>query len=173
MSGLGTPIEVRPEASGDEEAIFNLTQAAFKGVEFSDGTEPYIVDKLRADGDLTLSLVALDRRRIVGHIAISPITITDQTSGWFGLGPVSVWPDMQRLGIGGTLIRRAIDDMRGKGARGIVLLGSNEYYPRFGFNHEPKLRYPGPPPEYFQCLALEGDLPSGVVKYAPAFGAPT
>jgi len=170
MSGLGAPITVRPESPGDEETIFTLTQTAFKPMPFSSGTEPYIIDKLRADGDLTLSLVALDKLRIVGHIAISPITITDGTNGWYGLGPVSVWPELQRVGIGGTLIRRAIADMREKGAKGIALLGSNEYYPRFGFRHEPQLRYPGPPAEYFQCLALDGDLPCGEVAYARGFG---
>ncbi|MEL6486224.1 MAG: N-acetyltransferase [Pseudomonadota bacterium] len=170
MSGLGTPIAIRPEAPGDEATIFTLTQAAFGGMEFSDGTEGYIIDRLREDGDLTLSLVALDRLRIVGHIAISPITISDGASDWYGLGPVSVAPEMQRAGIGGLLIRRAIDEMRERGAKGIVLLGSTEYYPRFGFRHEPQLRYPGPPPEFFQCLVLDGDLPSGEVSYSSAFG---
>ncbi|MEL7518469.1 MAG: N-acetyltransferase, partial [Pseudomonadota bacterium] len=106
MSGLGAPITIRAEAPGDEETIFALTKAAFTGMPFSSGTEPYIVDKLRADGDLTLSLVALDKQRIVGHIAISPVSITDGAQGWYGLGPVSVWPDIQKMGIGGTLIRR-------------------------------------------------------------------
>ena len=161
---------MRPEAPGDEETIFQLTEAAFKGMEFSDGTEPYIVDKLREDGDLTLSLGALDKLRIVGHIAISPISISDGTTDWYGLGPVSVWPDMQHRGVGGTLIRRAVADTQGRGAKGIALLGSTEYYPRFGFKHEPQLKYPGPPAEYFQCLLLEGDLPSGEVSYSHAFG---
>ncbi|MEM6585706.1 MAG: N-acetyltransferase, partial [Pseudomonadota bacterium] len=131
---------------------------------------PYIVDKLREDGDLTLSLVALDKRRIVGHIAISPITISDGTSDWYGLGPVSVRPDMQRVGIGSALIRQTIDLMRERGAKGIALLGSTEYYPRFGFRHEPQLTYPGPPAEYFQCLLMEGALPSGEIAYSHAFG---
>lgn len=170
MSGLGTTIEIRREAAGDEEAIFALTQRAFQGMEFSDGTEPYIVDKLRADGDLTLSLVALDRARIVGHIAFSPLTISDGSADWYGLGPVSVEPKLQRSGIGSKLIERGIADMREHGAKGIALLGSTEYYPRFGFQHEPQLRYPGPPAEYFQCLLLEGELPSGEVKYSKAFG---
>ena len=139
-------------------------------MEYSDGDEQHLVDRLRKDGDLTLSLVAEDATRIVGHIAFSPVTISDGTQDWYGLGPVSVWPELQRKGIGGALIRRGIADMRAMGARGIVLLGSNEYYPRFGFVHEPQLTYPGPPPEYFQCLAIDGDLPRGTVAYAPAFG---
>ncbi len=169
MSGLGAPIAIRLEAPGDESAIFELTKRAFAGMKFSDGTEPYIVDKLRADGDLTLSLVAIERLRLIGHIAISPLSISDGATDWYGLGPVSVTPELQRKGIGSALIRRALADMRENGAKGIALLGSTEYYPRFGFRHEPQLRYPGPPAEYFQCLVLEGRLPSGVVTYAPAF----
>lgn len=168
-------ITIRPEAPGDEATIFALTEAAFDPMPFSDGDEPELVNTLRADGDLTLSLVAEDaerpERRIVGHIAFSPVTITDSAQHWYGLGPVSVWPELQRSGIGSALIKRGIADMRRMGARGIVLLGSNEYYPRFGFRHEPQLTYPGPPAEYFQALLLEGDLPSGEVTYAPAFSA--
>ena len=163
-------ISIRPEAPGDEATIFALTKAAFDPMPFSDGDEPELVNKLRADGDLTLSLVAEDAERIVGHIAFSSVTISDGARDWYGLGPVSVWPELQREGIGGALINRGIADMRQKGAKGIILLGSNEYYPRFGFRHEPQLKYPGPPPEYFQCLLLDGELPSGEVSYAPGFG---
>ncbi|MDY7097027.1 MAG: N-acetyltransferase [Pseudomonadota bacterium] len=170
MKAPEIPITIRPEAAGDEEVIFTLTQAAFKDMPFSEGDEPELVNGLRADGDLVLSLVAEDGERIVGHIAFSPVTISDGTQDWYGLGPVSVWPDIQHRGIGGALIKRGIADLRSRGAKGIVLLGSTEYYPRFGFVHEPQLRYPGPPPEYFQVLLMEGTLPSGEVQYAPAFG---
>lgn len=169
MSGPSIPVTIRPEAPGDEATIFKLTQAAFRDMPFSEGDEQYLINALRADGDLALSLVAEDGERLVGHIAFSPVRIEDGTTGWFDLGPVSVWPELHHRGIGGTLIRRGIADMRAQGAKGIVLLGSTEYYPRFGFKHEPQLTYPGPPPEYFQCLVLEGELPRGVVSYAPAF----
>ncbi len=179
MIGPAIPITIRPEARGDEEIIHALTETAFRDMPFSEGDEQHLVAKLRADGDLALSLVAEDAERIVGHIAFSPVTIVEggavdgttgrETLDWFGLGPVSVWPELQHHGIGGALINRAIADMRARGARGIVLLGSPEYYARFGFRHEPQLVYPGPPAEYFQCLTLEGDQPSGVVTFAPAF----
>lgn len=170
MSGLGHVVSLRPEAAGDENAIFALTERAFAGMAFSDGTELQIVTALRRDGDLTLSLVALDTKDIVGHIAFSPLSISNGSQGWYGLGPVSVAPDLQKMGIGSKLIRRGIADMRQMGARGIALLGSTEYYPRFGFKHEPQLGYPGAPAEYFQCLVLEGELPSGEIAYSPAFG---
>jgi GNAT superfamily N-acetyltransferase len=73
-------------------------------------------------------------------------------------------------GIGSTLINRGITEMRKLGAKGIVLLGSPEYYVRFGFKSDEGLSYPGPPAEYFQYLDLEGPMPHGIVTYAAAFG---
>ena len=170
MRGPEIAITIRPETSGDEATIHALTTAAFNPMPFSDGSEPDLIDRLRADGDLTLSFVAEDAERIVGHIAFSPVTIADGARDWYGLGPVSVWPELQQRGIGGALIKRGIADLRAMGAKGIVLLGSNVYYPRFGFVHEPQLTYTGAPPEFFQTLLLDGDLPKGAVHFAPAFG---
>lgn len=171
MKGPQLPITIRPETPGDEDTIHALTEAAFKEMPFSAGTEQHIINALRSDGDLALSLVAEDESRIVGHIAFSPVTISDGAKGWYGLGPVSVWPQLHHQGVGGALITRGIADMRALGANGIVLLGSNEYYPRFGFEHVPQITYPGPPPEFFQTLLLNGDMPSGEVTYAPGFGS--
>jgi putative acetyltransferase len=164
-------ITIRAERSGDEATIHRLTEAAFRDMPFSEGDEQHLVDALRRDGDLALSLVAEDATRIVGHIAFSRVTISDGTPEWYDLGPVSVWPELHRQGIGSALIEHGIATLRQGGAAGIVLLGSPDYYVRFGFRHEPQLRYPGPPPEYFQCLVLTGDLPEGEVTYAPAFRA--
>lgn len=163
-------LTIRPENPADNAQIAVVTNAAFAEVEHSDGSEVRIVDRLRADGDLILSLVAEDGERIVGHVAVSPVTISDGSRGWYGLGPISVLPACQREGVGFRLMQRAIADMREQGARGIVLLGEPAYYSRFGFEHDPQLAYPGPPAEYFQRLVLAGDAPSGTVSYAPAFG---
>lgn len=169
MSREPLRVSIRLEAPGDEDTIHALTEAAFKEMAFSEGDERHVNDRLRKDGDLTLSLVAEDEARIVGHIAFSPVTISDGAKDWYGLGPVSVWPEHHHRGVGGALIKRGIADMCERGAKGIVLLGSNIYYPRFGFHHFPELTYPGPPPEYFQALLLDGEMPSGKVEYAPGF----
>lgn len=169
MSGASVAITIRPEAAGDEATIFDLTKAAFRDMPFSEGDEQHLINALRKDGDLTLSLVAQDETRIVGHIAFSPIQIEDGTQGWFDLGPVSVWPHLHHRGIGSALIQRGISDLRTLGAKGIVLVGSPEYYSRFGFRHQPQPTYPGPLADYFQCLLLDGDWPSGAVTHAPAF----
>lgn len=169
MTGPLLPITIRPEQSGDESNIFALTEAAFADMEHADGDEQHLVDRLRDAGDLTLSLVAEDGERIVGHIAFSPVTFNDGTKDWFGLGPVSVWPELHAQGVGSALVRRGIADMRERGAKGVVLLGSPEYYQRFGFEYVPQVTFPGPPAEYFQTLLIDGEMPNGEVTYASAF----
>lgn len=162
---------VREEAPGDAPAIAALTAAAFRDHPHGSGTEAAIVARLRADGDLALSLVAENMdRAIIGHIAFSPVAIADGARGWFGLGPVSVIPLRQRAGIGSALIRDGLRRLAESGAHGCVVLGDPAYYARFGFAHDPALTYAGAPAEYFQRLVLRGDPPRGPVRYAPAFG---
>ena len=163
-------LTIRPEKLSDHAQICVVTNAAFAEVDHSDGSEVQIVESLRADGDLTLSLVAEDGEHIIGHVAVSPVSISDGSARWYGLGPISVLPAHQHKGAGLRLMQRAIADMREMGAKGIVLLGEPAYYSRFGFEHDPELSYRGPPAEYFQRLVMDGEAPSGTVTYAPAFG---
>ncbi len=162
-------ITIRKEQPGDERIIHALTEAAFRDMPFSDGDEQHLIDVLRRDGDLALSLVAVSDGSILGHIAFSRVNISDGSSDWYDLGPVSVWPKDQGRGIGSALIWNGIERLRERGARGIVLLGDPEYYGRFGFRHDPSLRYPGAPPEYFQRIVIEGEAASGIVVYPAAF----
>ena len=161
---------IRPERVGDRSAIQGVVAAAFDGHPHSDGSEPGIVDTLRADGDLAISLVAEEGGAIVGHVAFSPVSVSDGSEGWFGLGPVAVDPARQGEGIGTALIERGLDLLRDRGAAGCVVLGDPAYYARFGFAHDPALTYPGPPPEYFQRLVIGNSGAQGVVAYARAFG---
>ena len=93
-------LTIRPERAGDEVAIRRVTATAFAGQPHSDGSEPTIVDRLRVDGDLALSLVAEAADGIVGQVAFSPVSIADGSAKWYGLGPVSVLPKEQGRGIG-------------------------------------------------------------------------
>jgi len=163
-------IRLRAEGPGDEQAIYSLTEAAFREMKFSDGDEQDLVNRLRDDDDLTLSLVVEENGAILGHIAFSPVTISDGSCEWFGLGPVSVEPARQGEGIGSMLVNAGLDALRARNAGGCVLLGDPAYYFRFGFRHDPQLKFPGPPPEYFQFLLMDGAMPSGEVRYSPAFG---
>nr|WP_315192415.1 N-acetyltransferase [uncultured Albidiferax sp.] len=163
-------MQIRPETPADTSAIFALTERAFTGHPHSDGTEPHIVSALRAAGALALSLVAEVDGAVVGHVALSPVTISDGTPGWYGLGPISVEPTFQGRGIGATLVRESLTRLAARGAAGCVVLGDPGYYTRFGFQALPGLVYPGPPPEYFMALAFGASGPQGRVAYHAAFG---
>ncbi len=87
--------------------------------------------------------MAADGQQVVGHIAFSPVTIDGRDLGWYGLGPLAVHPDRQRLGIGALLVRTGLDLLRDQAAQGCVLLGDPLYYARFGFRQDPGLEFPG------------------------------
>lgn len=168
---LNMHMTIRNEQSQDIEAISRLTEAAFRNEEYSSHTEHFIVNALRRTGQLSISLVAAEHDEILGHVAISPVSISSGVTGWYGLGPISVRPDRQGKGIGSALMRAALQQLRQQGAAGCVVLGDPAYYGRFGFKAHPGLELPDVPPEYFQALSFTGELPVGVVKYAAAFDA--
>src|SRR5687768_7361750 len=122
---------IRPETPRDLAEIRSVHVAAFGGPD-----EARIVDALRDAGALTLSLVAIEDDRVVGHIAFSPVTLDGRAIG-VGLAPVGVQPSHQRLGIGDALCREGLARVRTSGAQACVVLGHAAYYPRFGFKHAP------------------------------------
>lgn len=161
-------MQISSETPCDRDAIFAVTQAAFKDHPHSQQTEGHIVDALRRAGALALSLVARQDNHVVGHIAFSPVLVSDGSPRWYGLGPVSVAPECQRQGIGEALIREGLARLKAMGAAGCVVLGEPVYYTRFGFAAEPALSYPGVPPEFFMALAFD-ERAGGQVSYHDAF----
>lgn len=164
-------IEISNEKSGDEARIHHVTEQAFLSAPHTDHTEQFIVDALRREGALTVSQVAKVDGEIIGHVAISPVTLSDGATGWFGLGPISVLPEFQGLGIGSKLMQSSLAALVEVGASGCVLLGDPAYYGRFGFKVVDGLVFPGVPAEYFQALSFSGEFPQGAVSYHKAFSA--
>jgi putative acetyltransferase len=169
---MTTPLfSLRPEAASDVAAIAAVTIAAFEPLAISQHTEQFIVAALRAGGALTVSLVAEADGRVVGHIAFSPVTLSDGTRDWYGLGPVSVLPSHQRQGIGRALVREGLSRLEALGARGCCLVGHPAYYRQFGFENPRGLAHEGVPPEVFFALAFDGHVPEGRVAFHEAFAA--
>lgn len=164
-------MHIRAELSDDARAIEQVTIRAFQSAPHTDHTEQFIVRELRAAHSLTVSLVAEHGGQIVGHVAVSPVTISDGSLHWFGLGPISVVPEFQGQGVGTELMNAALAALRALSVQGCVVLGDPRYYQRFGFNPVPGLVLPGVPGEYFQAMSIGGRLPQGEVKYHEAFNA--
>lgn len=161
--------EIRSETPADARAIEAVTTAAFLTAKHASHTEQCIVDALRRMGKLTVSLVATADGEVIGHVAVSPVSISDGAAGWYGLGPICVLPQHQRHGVGSRLVCEALRLLLEQGASGCVVLGEPEYYGRFGFKVEAGLVLPGAPAEYFQAVVFGPSKPKGIVTYHEAF----
>ena len=164
-------ILIRDEKDTDYGAISDVIKSAFETMEISNHTEQFIIEALRAANALTISLVAEVNGRVVGHIAFSPVTMSDGTKDWYGLGPVSVHPDFQRKGIGKALIQKGLSRLRNLKAKGCCLVGHPGYYRQFGFNNVEGLVHEGVPQEVFFALSFDGNMPQGNVVFHEGFTA--
>ncbi len=162
---------IRDETKDDAVLITEVTIAAFESLEISNHTEQFIIDALRSAGVLTLSLVAEVDGRVVGHIAFSPITISGGVKNWYGLGPLSVLPMYQRMGIGKALVQEGLSRLKGLDAQGCCLVGHPQYYKKFGFKNVAGLVLEGVPPEVFFALAFDDRYPQGNVTFHAGFRA--
>ena len=168
---MNPEIVVRNETQDDVSAITEVTIAAFNTLAISDHTEQFIIAALRAAKALTVSLVAEMDGQVIGHIAFSPVTMSDGTPHWYGLGPVSVMPAHQRRGIGKALITEGLSRLKDLNAQGCCLVGHPDYYIKFGFKNVAGLVYEGVPQEAFFALSFNGHIPQGTVDFHEGFKA--
>ncbi|MBB5859999.1 GNAT family N-acetyltransferase [Xanthomonas arboricola] len=162
---------IREASDGDAAAIELLAMVAFMRDEHSRHDEQHVIAALRNDGALALSLVADHDGYVVGHLAVSPVSLSDDSPGWYALGPLAIGPGHQRQGLGTRLVQAALGSLRERGAAGCLALGEPAFFRRLGFAVEPGLVLPGVPASELQALAF-GDrlLPLADVAYHPAFG---
>ena len=162
-------IEIRKERNEDVAAIRDVVRLAL-GTQEAD-----LVDALRANGAVTLSLVATLDGKVVGHILYSPLTVGASSVTGAALAPMCVLPDCQRRGIGSRLIDTATRTLHELACPYVIVLGHREYYPRFGFR---PARTRGiecqwnVPDEVFMVLVLDedrmGDV-TGLARYREEF----
>jgi putative acetyltransferase len=162
---------IRKETKLDFGAISNITKLAFENHPYSNNTEQFIINALRVANALTISLVAEIDGKLVGHIAFSPVTFSDGSKNWYGLGPISVMPNYQKQGIGKRLVNEGIGLLKDLGAEGCVLVGDPKYYERFGFRSPNRLKHEGVPQENFLALPFCNRIPKGTVQFHRAFSA--
>lgn len=166
-------MNIRKETTADIDTIVEVTIEAFKTFRGPPGehTEQFIIGALRDAGALSLSLVAEDAGHIIGHIAFSPVTISDGSVGWYGVGPISVIPEWQGKGVGTALMHEGLTILKNLGAQGCALVGDPDYYKRFGYENAPGLIYEGIPQEYFMVKPFTKTIPQGVITFHEGFGA--
>jgi putative acetyltransferase len=165
-------IRVENSQSAEERVLLrSINATAFGGTEEAD-----LVDRLRADGNVVLSLVAEMQERLVGHLLFSRMWI--ETQGGLvtavALAPVAVLPEHQRQGVGGRLIRKGLDLLRCQGEKIVIVVGHPDYYPLFGFSAANARSLDSPfPAGVFMAMELSPGALDGVrgkVIYPPAFG---
>ncbi len=163
---------VRTERVSDIEAIREVLTAAFDGDE-----EAQLVDILRSQGGVLVSMIAELAGVVVWHLAFTRAHIEwgDAEQPVAALGPMAVSSMYQRQGIGGKLVNAGLAACRSRGERVVVVLGHSAYYPKFGF--VPADRYGlrcefAAPPEAFMVLPFNVDAltrSQGLVKYHATF----
>ncbi len=166
---------IRQETSKDYNDVYNLIKEAFATAEHSDGNEQDLVEALR-NGDAfvpELSLVADIDGKIAGHILFTEGKVGEDTT--LVLAPLSVSPKYQKQGIGTSLIKEGHKIAKKMGYQYSLVLGSESYYPRFGYLPAEQfgIEIPdGMPAENFMAIQLQEDAKPirGAVTYAKEFG---
>jgi putative acetyltransferase len=164
-------IEIRDERPSDVAAVRDVNKRAF-----GQDQEGNIVDALRSNGAVLLSLVATLNGRVVGHIMYSPLSVGDKVTG-AALGPMAVLPEHQRQGVGSKLVEAGNRKLKDAGYPFIIVLGHADYYPRFGFRpastHGIKCEWEVPD-DVFMLLVLDQAKMqgvSGLAKYRYEFSS--
>ena len=158
---------IRPAEKKDFAGVGSLLDAAFGGA-----AERRLVERLRADGDVVLELVATHERELFGHVLFSRLAVVGPEGRFdaVALAPLATLPARQRTGVGRALVENAHHLLREAGEKLSVVLGDPAYYARFGYGHP---RAAGFESDY-QCDALQalawGNAPtSGRLVYSHAF----
>jgi len=166
-------MRIRNQTGADDSGVRRVNETVFPTP-----AEAGLVERLRAEADPVVSMVAEADGAIVGHILFSPVTLSAD-SGFFGLGlgPMAVLPEFQRQGVGSALLRAGLDECRKLGCRAVFVLGHADYYPRFGFAPASRFGVVSQyevPDDVFMALELAtGALAgkAGDMRYHPAFDA--
>ncbi len=133
---------IRPESPLDEDAIERLHDRAF-----GPGRYARTAFRLREGGGAAtpeFCFSALVGTLLVGSIRLSPVMAGAAPA--LILGPLTVDPSFENVGIGSALMRRALESATSGGETLVLLVGDEPYYRRFGFARVPdgQLALPGP-----------------------------
>ncbi len=168
-------MKIRAEKNSDQSEIYTLIKEAFETAEHSDGNEQDLVIALRKSTSYIpeLSLVAEVDNKIVGHIMFTKANVKNEIV--LALAPLSVKPEYQKQGIGTNLINEGHNIAKKLGYHYSIVLGSDVYYPKFGYVSAKKFGITVPegiPSDNFMAIKLSENAPllKGEMTYAEEFG---
>lgn len=165
---------IRQECEADYSEIRNLVETAFLSAQHSDGYEQDLVERIRNTKEYlpSLTFVAVYDGRLVGHLMMSKIYIDGNEA--VAIAPLSVLPDFQKKGVGSALIERAHSEAEKHGYNCSVVLGSPDYYSKFGYREASVYGIYPPfdvPLHYYMVYPFKASaVPNGMVHYSNAFG---
>ena len=159
-------MRIRKEKLGDYYPIQLLLERAFPT---GHNTEARVLGGLRFTKGLSLSLVAVERRTVIGQIAISPVSVAGRDVGWKAIFPIAVAEEHRGQGIGSALIHEALEYLEKTGASGCVATGCNGFFEKFGFKPSLRLHHERFPWPQFQALSFGTDSEEGPVEFLPVF----
>jgi putative acetyltransferase len=165
---------VRRERPADHAGVRQVHEAAFRPPGGGDAVEARLVDELREDPGFLphLSLVAVEHDDVVGHVIATRGRLEPLGHPVLGLGPLGVRPEHQRAGVGTVLVHALLAVAEAADERLVALLGSPDYYRRFGFRPAAELGITSPDPawgQHFQARHLNGPAVHGAFRYAEPF----
>ena len=170
-------IKLRQETEKDFQEVEKLIESAFK--DWSEDQEHLLVQRLRQSPSFIpeLSIVAEANGEIAGHILLTKVMIKNEKSESesLTLAPVSVKPSWQNQGVGGKLILESHRQAKALNYKSIIVLGHENYYPKFGYQlckkYGIKLPFDAPDENCLVIELLENGLEGvrGIVQYDPAF----
>ena len=155
---MNQEINVRAGLPTDAPEIERLYPEAFP-----DEDLVALVRALLTSKENAFSFIALVNEVVAGHIIFTQCRITGQRGHVALLGPLAVAPEMQKLGVGSTLIHKGLEHLKERGVGQVNVLGDPAYYGRFGFVQDDEIAPPYPlPTEWasaWQNLRLSDDAP--------------
>jgi predicted N-acetyltransferase YhbS len=139
MSDLS--LTILAETPDDAEAIERLHERTFGPGRYA--RTAYRIREGR-DHALDLSFTARINTLLVGSVRLTPVTVGPVKA--LLLGPLTVEPPFRSRGVGGALIKRALENAKAKKHRLVLLVGDEPFYAKSGFRKIPKgeVTMPGP-----------------------------
>ncbi|MES2623811.1 MAG: N-acetyltransferase [Pseudomonadota bacterium] len=166
-------VTIRTELSEDLTVVRDINLQAF-----GSAAEADLVDALRSSGCTFISLIAEMSTEVVGHLLFTPVELLPQHSRLrlVGLAPMAVLPDFQNQGVGSTLLKKGLEQLKSEDYDAVVVIGHSNFYTRFGFvpstHYGIKSEYDVPEDVFMvrelTPAALRGH--TGTIRYHDAFG---